>query len=107
MREEDNEFIITVLDRGDVLSEIIRGANQKRTIDERLSISRPTIDRAIRELEEQNLVNRTGGKASVTPLGEMAHKVYRNTTSTLSGLKNNGQIINSIPQRNQISYKVF
>lgn len=73
--------IIETLDaRSDVLEELLTDPMTKRTLEERLDVSRSTIDRAIRDLQSVELVEYTDGVYRITTFGELLvqeHQTFR------------------------------
>lgn len=63
--------------RGYILRAISTDGAEKRDLADELSDSRPTIDRAIRELEADGLVVRVEGKCQLTLLGRLLYERYR------------------------------
>jgi predicted transcriptional regulator len=69
-------IVETVLNRREVFDIVCRESPDKRDLQEQVTKSRPTVDRAIRELEEENLVNREEGLCKPTVEGRLAYELY-------------------------------
>ncbi|MDQ2051324.1 GntR family transcriptional regulator [Natronolimnohabitans sp. A-GB9] len=63
--------------RGYILRAISTDGAEKRDLADELSDSRPTIDRAIRELEAEGLVVRIEGNCQLTLLGRLLYERYQ------------------------------
>lgn len=72
--------------RRSVLDVISRGASDKQQIVEEVDVSRSTVDRAVRELEDAGLVERTRAGVSMTTSGRIALKSHDRLTDTIRGL---------------------
>lgn len=62
--------------RADVLDALMDGPEQKRDLVETLNVSRSTVDRAIRNLEAADMIQRTNGEISITFLGRLGYLSY-------------------------------
>lgn len=81
------ELIDVVLKREEILELICQEQPDKRDLVDALPDSRPTIDRAIRELESHELVQRENGVCKPTYLGRKACELYcefKDTYETLT-----------------------
>lgn len=68
---------LSVLDRrADLLDALVDGPTEKRELVEVLGVSRSTIDRAVRELEGGDLVERRNGAVALTFLGRLSYASY-------------------------------
>lgn len=79
--------LVSLLDRrADVLDRLADGSTEKRELVDDLQVSRSTVDRAVRELEANSLVERVDGGVRITLLGRLAlaaHLRYRREVATL------------------------
>lgn len=79
--------IVSVLDgRGDVLDSLREGPKDKRALETALGVSRSTVDRAVRELETEGLVERDGGRYVLTAAGRLLVREYRRFEATTAAV---------------------
>ncbi|MFC4359790.1 helix-turn-helix transcriptional regulator [Halobium salinum] len=79
LQEREREIVATVFDRSELIDRLLDGPKEKRELVEELPVSRSTVNRAIRELETLELVERVDEGYRVTDL-------CRSTTTRLSAL---------------------
>lgn len=79
----------------------------KRYITEKLDISRVTVDRHIRGLEEQSLVKYSNRKYRLTPKGKMIHEVFITSLNTMEKIHDVGNALNNIQNEFLIDSQVF
>lgn len=103
MNSSLQEMIDIVFNRADVLDMVCGGTHDKRELVDNLPISRPTIDRAIRELEEHDLVKRSGGTCEPTFSGRLALEMYEITEETIDTIHNKSEILNELSKNSNIS----
>jgi predicted transcriptional regulator len=70
------ELCETVLLRGEFLDELVGVHRRKPALADELSVSRSTVDRALRQLEQAGLVTRVDGEFTATLPGRLAAKTY-------------------------------
>ncbi|KTG11222.1 hypothetical protein AUR64_04655 [Haloprofundus marisrubri] len=80
-----SEIMAAVARRGNVLRALDEGTRKAELVTQ-LSVSRSTVDRAIRELEGQGLVERTDNGYRRTLAGELVLTEYDSFTSRLDGI---------------------
>lgn len=73
----ESEVIGTVSQRIEVLECVLEQPMDKRTLEEHLSVSRSTLDRAVRELELLELIEYVDGAYRATTCGCLASRKYR------------------------------
>lgn len=82
---EDVECLVSLLaDRYALLASLADRGRTKSELVEALDVSRSTVDRAVRSLEENGLLSRDGSHVSLTPFGRIAFDGY---TSFRDGLQ--------------------
>lgn len=96
------EMIDVVFNRADILEMICNETHDKRKLVNNLPISRPTIDRAVRELEDHNLVKRSGGICKPTFSGKLALEMYKITAETIKTIHNNSEMLNELPENTNL-----
>ena len=62
--------------RADLLAAILGGPAAKPDLVEEIGVSRSTVDRAVRELEDADLIERTNGRIEITLLGRLSFASY-------------------------------
>lgn len=83
---DTSELLAVVKRRGDVLRALDGGSHQKYRLEERLDVSRSTIDRGIRELEALELIERSEGGYRRTLPGTLALAEYDQFRDRIAGL---------------------
>jgi predicted transcriptional regulator len=99
MRSSDRgeELAELVLRRGDVL-ELLEGSRlDKPALVEQLSVSRSTIDRAIRELETHSLVRREQGGYTVTLAGRLAYEAVERFSEEIEDVARTAELLVELP----------
>lgn len=89
MEEEVDELVDIVHKRQQYLSALHETPQTKRELTESFDVSRPTIDRAVRELAERNLVRRVDGEWTTTVVGDYlveASETYRDRIRNASAV---------------------
>lgn len=76
----------TLLQRSSVVECLIDGVENKRDIEAELDVSRPTIDRAMRSLEDAGLVVTRGSTCELTRYGRLAYGAYRSLVDEFDSL---------------------
>jgi len=85
-----------LVNRHQVLAEIIEESQDKRYLQESLNIPRSTLDKIVRELEDADLVTYTTGEWEPTLLGECLCHVQHEYLSRVSTLTQTAGIINTL-----------
>jgi predicted transcriptional regulator len=89
--------LMTAVDRrGDLLRVLGEESLQKHELEEALDVSRSTIDRAIRELEELGLVRRRDDGYDRTLCGRIAMEEYTRFHRSISGLCEATELLESV-----------
>lgn len=70
------ELLSLIGRRADLLAAILGGPATKPDLVEDLDVSRSTVDRAVRELEDADLIERTNGGIEITLLGRLSFASY-------------------------------
>jgi len=107
MASEISGVIDVVLKRRGILEYICQHEPDKRTLESNLSQSRPTIDRAIRQLEDHNLVERTNGVCEPTYTGKIACDLCSDFRDVFEILESAGDEIASLPTDAELDTSVF
>ena len=88
----------TVAKRCPVLEALEDGPHHKRDLVEALECSRSTVDRAVRELESLELLERTNGTYRLTLAGKLALEEYRRSADVLGSVTEASDVLRSIPR---------
>ena len=67
----DTDALVALVRRAPALAALREGPLDRRDLEERLGVSRPTVHRLTRTLDERGLVERAGGEFALTGLGEV------------------------------------
>lgn len=100
-------MIQVVHKRLDILRYVCKHQPAKRELVDYTSKSRPTIDRAIRELEEYNLVRRANGLCKSTFAGRKACELYVDVTDSFDILDDANAELSSLPLDAELSTAIF
>lgn len=96
-----------VLKRQNILEFICQEKPYKRTLVENLSESRPTIDRAVRELEDHDLVKRVDGVCKPTYTGKTAYELCEEFRNSFQILKETSTELSSLPPDAGLDKSIF
>jgi predicted transcriptional regulator len=69
----------------------------RRDLQERVGVSRPTIHRQVRALESDGLVLKQNGVIALTPVGEMAAAEFARAFETMDTVSALGQVVQWLP----------
>lgn len=94
---ESADFVRLLLRRATLLARLTDGPTTKRDLVEQLDVSRSTVDRAVRELEEVRLIERTSRGVALTLPGRLALEKYRECLDVTAGLVEAGPILDGLP----------
>ena len=99
MSDESNlqETIQTVVKRADALDRLAGGPTSKRDLRDDLGISRSTVYKAVRELEEQGLVEEDGGAVRLTLYGWLIVNRYQSFTKTVEDTTRQRSLLSVLP----------
>ncbi|WP_265108888.1 helix-turn-helix transcriptional regulator [Halosolutus halophilus] len=92
------DVLETVTRRQDLLSTLANGARDKRDLVDRLECSRSTIDRAVRELEWLEFIERNDGRYRLTAAGRLALSEHRRSVSVFQSIGEVGPLLREIPR---------
>lgn len=96
-RPESTDFVRLLLRRATLLSRLTAGPTAKRDLVEQLDVSRSTVDRAVRELAEVRLIERTADGVALTLPGRLAYETYCECLDVAAGLVEAGPILDALP----------
>lgn len=107
MSSPAREIIEVVLKRATILQYICEEQPTKRDLVDSAPDSRPTIDRAIRELEEYQLVRRKDGVCQPTYTGKMAYELCQEYKNSFDALEKADVEVSALPLDAGLSKAVF
>ncbi len=96
-RPEPADFVRLLLRRATLMACLTAGPMAKRDLVEQLDVSRSTVDRAVRELEEFRLIERTPDGVVLTLPGRLALDKYRECLDVTAGLVAAAPILDALP----------
>lgn len=99
----DASVLQTLSRRAPVLSTLEDGPRGKHDLLEELTVSRSTVDRAIRELESAEFVERCDGVYRLTVAGRLVLTEYRQRVATLGSIANFSDLLRCIPRNAPMS----
>lgn len=97
------EPLITLIKRVDVLEVISYGCTHKREIEDDLDISRATIDRAIRRLDDCGIVERDGPECQLTLYGRLLLETYQTLSEEINRLAEAQEILSALPDETKFN----
>ncbi|MFW6003037.1 MAG: helix-turn-helix transcriptional regulator [Halanaeroarchaeum sp.] len=105
---DDVECLTGLLSRRYVLlAALADGPRTKSELESALGVSRSTIDRAVRSLEEEDVVHRGTDGVGLTLLGRIALDGYRQFRSGLGGLVKARPLVSSTDHEAAIPFELF
>lgn len=93
--------------RSDLLDVLATGDHTKPELVERLDVSRSTVDRALRELEAEHLVTRTGREIRLTTRGGFIVDLNRYVTDISTTIDQVTEHLRQVPVEHRPHYAVF
>lgn len=98
VRGPTGEGVLDVLRRREaVLAALVDERRGKRDLVDGLPVSRSTVDRAVRELETHDLVERVDGEYRATLTGELLLSARREYVQRVAGTGNGGDLLAHLP----------
>ena len=98
-----SEVIDAVVRRSDFLSELMDGPIHKPALQSELGVSRSTVYKAIRELAELQLVERTDGGYRVSLAGRLLFERYRQFRGSVEAVSGPAALLSVLPPECPIS----
>lgn len=97
MSSPERILLEKLLRRTELIERVREGVGEKRELTERLDVSRATVDRAVRELESADVLERTDGGYALTPFGELAYAEFRRLAGRFETLERARELLLSLP----------
>lgn len=93
--------------RYEILTLITEGEFDKREIESQIDASRPTIDRAFRELEDTGILNSEGTTYELTNFGELYCETFTQTADAFGTLASVKEILSRLPRDASIDMQLL
>ncbi|WP_147435634.1 winged helix-turn-helix domain-containing protein [Halobellus sp. Atlit-38R] len=103
----ENDLALVLHKRENCMDEIIERPRPKNKLEDTLPYSRSTLDRAIQDLCDANLIKYSNGRWKPTLLGEHTHKIYCEYLDQLNSLADVASLIKGLPVDSPISGDVI
>ncbi|ELZ79750.1 hypothetical protein C455_09197 [Haloferax larsenii JCM 13917] len=97
----------TMISRHRLLEQISDGVQDKRDLHENLNSSRTTIDRAVRELEDENILHRRRGYSEFTRFGKLAYQEFLAIAQSFETLSNAKDLLSILPAESAVSLELL
>ncbi|ELZ01694.1 transcriptional regulator [Natrialba chahannaoensis JCM 10990] len=97
------DVVETVSRRRELLEALAAGPQRKRDLVEQLACSRSTVDRAIRELERFEFIERAESGYRLTAAGQLVFEEFSRTTETFAAIGEASQVLAAIPREAPMS----
>lgn len=105
---DDVECLIGLLSRRhDLLTLLEETSRSKHELESALSISRSTVDRAVRNFEEESIVDRSSGGVSLTQYGRIVLDGYLQFRAGLVGLKTAKPVFSTLESDETVPFNMF
>lgn len=104
---DPDRVIETIARRADLIAAVDEGPRRKQDLVEALPVSRSTVDRAVRELENAGLLRRDQGRVRLTLEGELAYAEYERFREGLDGIREAWPILDPIGPNTELVLDVF
>lgn len=102
-----DDLIQTLFKRKPVVNCLHEGVTDKREMVSALDISRPTVDRSIRDLEDQGVIERHDGEYQFTLYGLFVVNKFRNVLSTYETFIKVRPLLLSLPSESDLTMSVL
>jgi len=93
--------------RYDIIKCICDDQLDKRTVEARLDVSRPTVDRAYRELEDIGILTSTGTSYELTSFGVLCCAEFHRVEATLRTLAETKDLLSYLPKDTAIDMRLL
>lgn len=97
----------TMIGRHKLLEQIDNGVYDKRDLSERLDVSRTTIDRAVRELEQENILHRRNGSCEFTRFGRIAYSEFCDIAETFQDISNANKALSILSEESDLDKSIL
>lgn len=93
MSDRGREVLALVTKREEFLTALETGAIRMRDLVDKTGNSRSTVNRAVRELQEAELVRKTDGGYALTPTGQLSLTAYRTFLRNLDSVNDAAELL--------------
>ncbi|QDX39556.1 winged helix-turn-helix domain-containing protein [Salarchaeum sp. JOR-1] len=93
--------------RGDYLESIADGVTEKRALVDAHDASRSTVDRAVRQLADAGLVDRTHGEVALTTTGRLALDAYTTFRNRVTGIDDANDVLDGVDDADDLDVRLF
>lgn len=107
MSSPERTLLEKLLRRTELIERVEEGIVEKRELTERLDVSRATVDRAVRELESADVLERTGEGYALTLFGELAYAEFRRLVDRFETLDSARELLVLLPAGFEIEPEVL
>ncbi len=107
MSSSGRSVLEAIYRRTDLIDQLAEGVVDKRELTDQLDVSRATVDRAVRELESADLIERTEEGYALTLLGRLAHEEFRRFLERLESLHRARDQLEHLPPEFEIDPEVL
>lgn len=104
---DPHRVIETIARRAELFATLGNGPRSKRDLVAELPVSRSTVDRAVRELENAGLLTRNQGQVGLTLAGELALAEYERFREGLDGVREALPILDPVGPDTELVLDVF
>lgn len=102
-----DELVALLARRIEVLEAVLEAPRTRPELVDTLDISRSTVDRAVRELEDMGLVRFNGDSFSATLVGQLAHTEYETLRTDLVTLEEVSPLLTSLPSTAPVDLRIL
>jgi predicted transcriptional regulator len=95
----DVDEFVGITRRWSVLDALREGPLDRQDLQGRVGVSRPTIHRQVRALDEGGLVTKRDGAFALTPVGELAAAEFARVFETMEAVAALGRVVRWLPVR--------
>jgi predicted transcriptional regulator len=92
-----DDLLHLVATRHDMIESLCTGTLDKRSLQQQLDVSRPTVDRAFRELEDNGILTSTGTEYELTRFGRLFCDRFGAHMADIDEMVNLGSLLSHLP----------
>lgn len=93
--------------REEILDILVDGVDDRQELVSQVSVSRMTVDRALRELEELSIAASEGSDYWLTPFGHLAYKCYKGIISDYESIEEVQDLLELLPENIEVDTAIF
>ncbi|GAA0654823.1 helix-turn-helix transcriptional regulator [Salarchaeum japonicum] len=107
MTSDASGLVGLLAQRGDYLESIADGVTEKRELVAAHDASRSTVDRAVRQLADAGLVDRTHGEVSLTTAGRIALDAYTTFRDAVAAVADANGVLDAVDDDADLDVRLF